>query len=408
MIKTFDIEKIKKDFPALKQKVNGKPLVYLDSAATALKPQTVVDRLNQYYTHETANIHRGAHYLSDQGTKNYEKAREKVKVFLNAQSTEEIIFTKGTTESINLVAHSWGHSCLKKGDEILLSQMEHHANIVPWQILAEQTGAKIRVIDIDEKGHLDKESFEKLLCEKTKILAITHCSNVLGTINDIKFFTKKAKLVGAKVLVDGAQAVCCQKVDVQELGVDFYAFSAHKLWGPYGVGVLYAQKSILESMVPYQSGGGMIGEVDFSGTTFNSLPHKFEAGTPHVPGVIGLGEAIDYIETLGMEAICYHGKKLLEKTTEQLGSIDGLKIIGQADHKSSLVSFIVKGVHPNDIGTLLDEQGIAIRTGHHCAQPLMKRFEIPGTIRASFSIYNDDFDIDKLVEGVKKSMELLK
>ncbi len=383
--------------------------MYLDSAASALKPRSVVDRLSNYYLYESSNVHRGSHYLSDQGTSNYENSREKVRGFINADSCQEIIFTKGTTESINLVAQSWGYSQLKQGDEILLTEMEHHSNIVPWQILAEKVGAVIKVLPIvDERGNLCEESFERLLSEKTKMVAITHCSNTLGTINDIERIVKKAKAIGAKVLVDGAQAVCCQKVDVKKLDCDFYAFSGHKLWGPYGIGVLYGKKDILNEMPPYQSGGSMISEVSFLKTTFGELPNKFEGGTPHIAGAIGLSEAIDYTLSVGIEAIHSHGEMLLKEASEGLKAIDGLRVIGEAEKKTSLISFVIEGVHHSDLGQILDEQGVAIRTGHHCTQPLMEKLGLPGTTRASFSMYNTRSDVEALIEGVKKSVELLR
>ena len=400
----------RKDFPAFDQKINGHPLIYLDSAASSLKPRQVVDRLSQYYLYESSNVHRGAHYLSDRGTVHYEEARQKVKKFINASANEEIVFTKGTTESINLVAQSWGRTNLQEGDEILLTEMEHHANIVPWQILAEEKGFKIKVIPVTEQGALDLSSLSLLMTQKTKLLAVTHCSNTLGTINDVKSLISQVRLSNSdiKVLVDGAQAVCCQRVDVQDIDCDFYAFSGHKIWGPYGIGILYGRKDLLQEMPPYQGGGSMIAEVSFSKTTFADTPTKFEAGTPPIAGAIGLGSAIDYIDNIGIDAIHHHGQELLKQATEGLSQVEGLKVIGVASEKSSVLSFIVEGVHPGDLGALLDEQGIAVRVGHHCTQPLMAKLGFSGTVRASFSIYNNESDVEKLVQGVKKSVELLR
>lgn len=398
----FDPIKIREDFPTLHQMVNKRPLVYFDNGATTQKPKQVIERVNQYYQLENSNIHRGVHHLSQMATNAFENARKTVQNFLNAQHSHEIIFTKGTTESINLVAHSFLKAFLKEGDEIIISAMEHHANIVPWQIACETYKAALKVIPINDAGELDMNSYRNLLSEKTKLVAVAHISNVLGTINPVKEIIQLAHEKNIPVLLDGAQAVSHTKVDVQELDCDFYVFSGHKLFAPMGVGVLYGKEKFLNQMPPYQSGGEMIKEVDFEGTTFNELPFKFEAGTPDVAGFLGLETAINYIQNIGIENIADYEHELLMYATEQLLTIEGLKIIGTAKEKASVISFVLDGIHFFDAGTILDKLGIAIRTGHHCAQPLMKRFGIPGTMRASFSFYNTKEEIDTLVKGIKQ------
>ena len=400
------VEKIRDQFPILKRDIRGKRLIYLDNAATTLKPQRVIDRINQHYAMESANIHRGVHYLSEFGTVEYEKTRETVKEFINASSIEEVIFTKGTTDSINLVANTLGQGSISAGDEILLSTMEHHSNIVPWQLLAEKTGAVIREIPIDLNGDILVEEYKNLLSEKTKLVAVVATSNTLGTINPIKEMITLAHNVGAKVLIDGAQAVAHSPTDVQELDCDFFAFSGHKLFGYTGIGVFW-KKEILEALPPYQGGGDMIDRVTIQKTTYNDLPFKFEAGTPSIASAIALNEAIEFVNEIGFDFIQEHEKKLLDYATEQLQTIPGLKLIGTAKQKASVNSFIIEGVHPHDLGTLLDQQGIAVRTGHHCTQPLMDFYHIPGTTRASYSIYNTTEEIDALVMGIKKGQELL-
>ena len=390
---------IRDQFPILHQQVHGHPLIYFDNAATSQKPLKVIHAISEYYLQENSNIHRGAHYLSNQATEKYEKSREAVKRFINAESTEEIILTKGTTESINLVASCLSQSLFQPGDEILISGLEHHANIVPWQIAAEQTGALIKVIPILDSGELDLDAFKNLLSPKTKLLALSHISNALGTINPVEEMIALAKEKGALVLIDGAQSVPHMLVDVQALDCDFFCFSAHKIYGPTGIGVLYGKKAQLEKMPPYQSGGEMIKEVTFKGTTFNDLPYKFEAGTPNIAGGIGLLSAIEFMEEVGLEHIARREGELLAYATKKLKEIDGIQFFGEAEEKAS---FLVDGIHPSDLGTILDKLGIAVRTGHHCAQPIMDRFEIPGTVRASFAVYNTETEIDMFIEGIKK------
>lgn len=397
---------IRQDFPILHQEIYGKPLIYLDNAATTQKPQVVIDAVSNYYSRYNSNIHRGVHYLSQQATDAYETARKTVQKFINAGSTKEIIFTRGTTEAVNLVATSYGLERLVEGDEIIISTMEHHSNIVPWQILCEQTGAILRVIPIDDTGEIILEEYKKLLNERTKIVSIVHVSNTLGTINPVKKITEMAHEVGAVVMIDGAQAIQHFAVDVQEIGCDFYAFSGHKLYAPTGIGVLYGKRKLLEAMKPYQGGGDMILSVSFEKTTYNELPHKFEAGTPNISGAIGLGIAINYIHTLGLEQIAIYEDELLKYTTTILSEIQQLKIIGTSKQKSSVVSFVINGIHPHDIGTMLDRDGIAVRAGHHCTQPLMKRFGIPATTRASISFYNTPAEIDALAVGLKKIIRM--
>ncbi len=402
----LDIETIREDFPILKRKVNGYPLVYLDNAATSQTPKQVINTIVDYYSHYNANIHRGVHSLSQEATDAYENARIKIQKHINAVQPYEIIFTSGTTDSINLVANGFT-SFLKKGDELLVSAMEHHSNIVPWQMLCERTGAVLKVIPMNHEGELLIEDYAKLLSKKTKLVVCNHVSNALGTINPIERIISLAHEVDAAILIDGAQAAPHIKIDVQELNVDFYTVSAHKICGPTGVGILYGKEEWLSKLPPYQGGGEMIAEVTFEKTTYADLPHKFEAGTPNISGGIAFGAAIDYMNSLGYDAIASYEKELLEYATEKLMAIQGLKIYGTSQHKTSVISFNVEGIHPYDIGTILDKLGIAVRTGHHCAQPVMDYFNIPGTIRASFSFYNTKEEVDILVEGVKKAIQML-
>ena len=393
---------IRDQFPILHQKVHGHPLIYFDNAATSQKPLKVIHAISEYYQQENSNIHRGAHYLSNQATEKYEKSREAVRRFINAESTEEIILTKGTTESINLVASCLSQSLFNQGDEILISGLEHHANIVPWQIAAEKTGALIKVIPVLDSGALDMDAFKNLLNPKTKLLALSHISNALGTINPVEEMIALAKEKGALVLIDGAQSVPHMLVDVQALDCDFFCFSAHKIYGPTGIGVLYGKKSQLEKMPPYQSGGEMIKEVSFKGTTFNDLPYKFEAGTPNIAGGIGLLAAIEFMEEVGLEHIARREAELLAYATKKLKELGGVQFVGEAKEKAAVISFLVDGIHPSDLGSVLDKLGIAVRTGHHCAQPIMDRFEIPGTVRASFAVYNTENEIDVFIESIDK------
>jgi len=406
IITKLDIETIRRDFPILKRKVNGYPLVYLDNAATSQTPKQVIDVIVDYYSRYNANIHRGVHTLSQEATDAYENARIKVQKHINAAEPYEIIYTSGTTDSINLVANGFT-SFLKKGDEILVSAMEHHSNIVPWQMLCERTGAILKVIPMDQKGDLLMEEYTKLLSKCTKLVVCNHVSNALGTINPIEQIISLAHKVGAAVLIDGAQAAPHIKVDVQKLNVDFYTISAHKICGPTGVGILYGKEEWLTKLPPYQGGGEMIAEVTFEKTTYADLPHKFEAGTPNICGGIAFGAALDYMNSLGYEAIASYEKELLEYATKELRDIKGLKIYGTSEHKTSVISFNIEGIHPYDIGTILDKLGIAVRTGHHCAQPVMDYFKVPGTVRASFSFYNTTKEVDILVEGVKKAKQML-
>ena len=393
---------IRDQFPILHQDVHGHPLIYFDNAATSQKPLKVINAISEYYLQENSNIHRGAHYLSNQATEKYEKSREAVRRLINAESTEEIILTKGTTESINLVASCLSQSLFKQGDEILISGLEHHANIVPWQIAAEKTGALIKVIPILDSGELDLLAFKNLLSPKTKLLALSHISNALGTINPVEEMIALAKEKGALVLIDGAQSVPHMLVDVKALDCDFFCFSAHKIYGPTGIGVLYGKKAQLEKMPPYQSGGEMIKEVTFTGTTFNDLPYKFEAGTPNIAGGIGLLAAIEFLEEVGLEHIARREAELLAYATKKLKELGGIQFVGEAKEKAAVISFLVDGIHPSDLGSVLDKLGIAVRTGHHCAQPIMDRFEIPGTVRASFAVYNTENEIDVFIEGIDK------
>jgi cysteine desulfurase / selenocysteine lyase len=404
----FDVEKIRKDFPILQRKVNGKPLVYFDNGATSQKPQQVLDAIQKYYSFQNSNIHRGVHTLSQEATQAYEDSREAVRAHINAASTREVIFTRGTTESINLVASCYGRKFVNEGDEIIISAMEHHSNIVPWQMLCEERKAKLRVIPFNDTGELEMEEFAKLLNERTKLVAVVHVSNSLGTINPVKDIIEKAHKHNVPVLLDGAQAVPHMQVDVQDLDVDFYCFSSHKMFGPTGIGVLYGKEKWLEEMPPYQGGGEMIKTVTLEKTTYNDLPFKFEAGTPHIEAGIVLKTAIDYINDIGLFNIAQYEEELLDYATQELLSIDGLRIIGTAQHKASVISFLVGNIHPYDMGTILDKLGIAVRTGHHCTQPVMDRFCIPGTARASFAFYNTKAEVDVLVEGVRKAIQMLK
>jgi cysteine desulfurase/selenocysteine lyase len=407
MANTFDLASIRKDFPILDQSVNGAPLVYFDNAATTQKPQLVMDALKHYYTKDNANIHRGLHTLAERATTGYELTRKKLAEFLHAPSSDQIIFTSGTTAGINLVAQTFGKANFKTGDVILVSNLEHHSNIVPWQMIAQETGAEVQVIPVDDLGVLDIAAYQSLLSPKVKLVAVNHVSNAIGTINPIKQMIELAHQVGAKVLIDGAQSVAHFEIDVQEYDMDFLAFSAHKLFGPTGVGVLYGKRELLEAMPPYQGGGEMIKEVSFSGTTYNELPYKFEAGTPNIADVYAFGFALDYLKSLPKNAVWDQEKALLDYATEQLSQIDGLRIVGQAPEKIAVVSFVIDGVHPQDIGVLLDKFGVAIRTGHHCAQPLMARYELVGTCRASFAFYNTKEEIDLFVKALKRCIMML-
>ena len=402
----FDVEAIRADFPILSRRVHGKPLVYLDNAATTQKPVQVIEAIDHYYRHYNANIHRGVHTLSAEATAAYEAARQKVRDFLNAGSDKEIIFVRGATEAINLVAETLGRGTLKAGDEIIISTMEHHSNIVPWQILCEQTGAVLKVIPINDKGELIMEAYEKLLNERTRIVSIVHISNALGTIVPVTSVIEKARRHGALVLLDGAQAVSHTVCDVRALDCDFYVFSSHKLFGPTGVGVLYGKQQLLEKMPPYQGGGDMIKTVTFARTEYNDLPYKFEAGTPDIAGVIGLGAALDYVNKIGLAAIAGHERDLLAYGTAALQEIQGLRLIGTARDKASILSFVLDGIHPHDIGTILDHAGVAIRTGHHCAMPVMDFFRVPATARASLAFYNTRAEIDILVRAVHSARKI--
>ncbi|HKK14380.1 MAG TPA: cysteine desulfurase [Gammaproteobacteria bacterium] len=402
----LDAERLRADFPALHQQVRGKPLVYLDNAATAHKPQAVIDAVNRCYSRDYSNVHRGVHYLSEKATEEYEQAREKVRAFLNARESREIVFLRGTTEAVNLVAQSWGRQHLKSGDEVLITEMEHHANIVPWQLLSEQTGAVLRVAPITDEGELIVEEFEKRLGPRTKLVGITHVSNALGTINPVKQIAALAHAQGARVLVDGAQSVPHMGVDVQDLDCDFYAFSGHKAYGPTGIGALYAKADVLESMPPYQGGGEMIRQVTFKKTTFAAIPQKFEAGTPHIVGAIALGIALDYLQGIGMDAIARYDRELLDYAHRALGDIPKLRVVGTARDKASILSLVFDDIHPHDLGTIVDSEGVAIRTGHHCCMPLMERYCLPATARASLAFYNTRADVDALVAALQKAREM--
>jgi len=403
----LDIERLHDDFPILRQEIAGKPLVYLDNAATSQKPTAVIETLDRYYRETNANIHRGVHTLAERATAGYEGARDKLARFINAADRREIVFTRGTTESINLVAHSFLRPRLAEGDEIVVSEMEHHSNIVPWQLVAEETGARLRVIPITDSGELRLDEYERLLGERTRIVAIAHVSNALGTVNPVADMITTAHAHGIPVLIDGAQAVQHMPVDVQALDADFYCFSGHKMFGPTGIGVLYAKADLLEAMPPYQGGGEMISKVTFEGTEFHVIPHRFEAGTPHIAGAIGLGAAVDYLEGIGLERVQTHEADVLAYAHARLREVEGLRIIGTATNKASVISFVIDGIHFNDLGMLIDQEGVAIRTGHHCAMPLMDHYGVPGTARASFAFYNTRADVDRLVEGIGSVRELL-
>ncbi len=402
----LDVEKIRADFPILHRTVHDKPLVYLDNAATSQKPQAVIDAVSRYYEQENANIHRGVHYLSERATEDYEAARREVQTFLNAEHSHEIIFVRGTTEAINLVAQTFGRANVGSGDEVVITAMEHHSNIVPWQMLCDEKGAKLRVAPINDSGELLLDEYAKLLGPRTKLVAVTHVSNALGTVNPVRGMVELAHARNIPVLLDGAQAVPHAHVDVQALDCDFYAFSAHKLYGPTGVGVLYGKSMLLDAMPPYQGGGDMISSVTFEKTIYNKLPYKFEAGTPDVSGVIGLGAAIKYINGIGLDRIAAHEHELLVYATRLVSAIPGIRLIGTAKEKAGVLSFVFDGVHPHDVGTILDQEGIAIRTGHHCAQPIMQRFDIPATARASFAFYNTMQEVDALAKGIEKVREV--
>lgn len=403
----FDVQQIREDFPTLRRSVNGKDLIYFDNGATSQKPQVVIDAINDYYTNNNANIHRGVHYLSQLATTQYEDARKIIQEYINAPLSEEVLFTKGTTDSINLMANSLGE-LFSEGDEIMISAMEHHSNIVPWQMLCERKGCILKVIPISESGELIMEEFDRLLSNKTKLVSVTHISNTLGTINPIEEIIEKTHNAGGYVLIDGAQSVQHIPVDVQALDCDFFAFSGHKVFGPTGVGILYGKKEILDQMPPYQGGGDMIAKVTFEKTTYNELPHKFEAGTPNISGGICLGTAISYLSKLDLDAIHAHEMELAAYAEAKLLEFEGMRIIGTAQNKTSVVSFVVDGIHPFDVGTLLDKQGVAVRTGHHCTQPLMDFYQIPGTIRASFAFYNTKEEIDVFIKALERSLNMLR
>ena len=402
----YDVQRVREDFPLLRETMHGKPLVYLDNANTTQKPQAVIDALRDYYTQSNANIHRGTYILSEHATKLYEGGRAKAAGFLNARDAHEIVFVRNATEGINLVAQSYGRKNIKEGDEIVISAMEHHANIVPWQMLCEQTGAVLRVIPVNDAGELLMEEYEKLLGPRTKLVSVVHMSNALGTVNPIKRIIDRAHAQGVPVLIDAAQSAYHKTIDVQELDCDFLVFSGHKLYGPTGIGVLYGKRELLDAMPPWQGGGDMIRSVTFEKTTYNDVPYKFEAGTPHIAGGVGLGVAIDYLQALGMDNIAAHEQDLLRYATESLGAVPDLRIIGTAREKASVISFVMGDVHPHDIGTILDQEGVAIRTGHHCAQPVMKRYGVPATARVSLGCYNTREEIDVLVSSLHKVSEI--
>lgn len=406
-VEPFDVERVRADFPILHQQVNGQPLVYLDNAATTQKPNAVIDAISDYYRNDNSNVHRGAHTLADRATVKFEAARTKVAEFINAPNAAQIIWTRGTTESINLVAASWGRANLKSGDRILVSAMEHHSNIVPWQLIAQATGASVEAIPVDATGTIDMQVFSAMLDARVKMVSVGHVSNAMGTINPVEEIIALAHAVGSLVLIDGAQAISHWAVDVQQLNCDFYVFSAHKTFGPTGLGVLYGKREILESMPPYQGGGEMIETVSFAGTTFNQLPYKFEAGTPDIAGVIGFGAAIDYLNHLNREAAAAHEQALLAYAEEKARATPGIKLVGTAARKTSVMSFLLEGAHPADLGVLLDKQGVAVRTGNHCAQPIMDQFCIPGTVRASFSFYNTFAEVDRLFAAIEKAKMFL-
>jgi cysteine desulfurase/selenocysteine lyase len=402
----FDAERARADFPILAQQVRGKPLVFLDSAASAQKPRRVIDAISRFYATDYANIHRGVYQLSERATAQFEAVREKVRRFLNAAEAREVVFVRGTSEAINLVAQSYGRQRVGPGDEVLITAMEHHSNIVPWQILCQEKRAELKVAPIDDRGQLMLGEFEKLLSPRTRIAAVTHVSNALGTVNPVREIVAIARARGVPVLVDGAQAVPHGRVDVRDLDCDFYAFSGHKVFGPSGIGALYGRAELLEAMPPYQGGGEMILSVSFEKTRYKEIPHKFEAGTPHIAGAVGLGAALDYVMELDLGAVAEHERGLLDYATEELSKIPGLRFIGEAEERISVVSFVLDGVHPHDVGTILDQEGIAVRTGHHCAQPVMERFGVPATVRASLALYNNKADVDALVRGLHEVREV--
>ena len=402
-----DFNAIREQFPILKLTENGQPLVYLDSGATSQKPQSVIDALDNYYREENANVHRGVYGLSERATEKYEGARETMRGFLNAKSTKEIVFVRGTTEAINLVAQSWVRENLKAGDEVIVTEMEHHSNIVPWQLLRDQIGIRLSVLPMNAHGEVCITALKSMVSEKTKFISVVHMSNALGTINPVKEMTEVAHSVGAKIMVDGAQATPHMKVDVQDIGCDFYALSGHKMYGPTGIGVLYAKEEILDKMPPYQGGGDMIYSVTFDKTEYNVLPYKFEAGTPHISGAIGLAAAAKFLDAIGLDNIAKKEAELLAYATEKLSEIEGLRIIGTAENKGGVVSFVIEGIHPHDIATLMDQDGIAVRASHHCAMPVMQHFKVPATIRASLGVYNNKQDIDRLVVSINDAREML-
>jgi cysteine desulfurase/selenocysteine lyase len=402
----FDVRQVREDFPILRVKAYGKPLVYLDNAATTQKPQQVIDRISEYYSHENSNVHRGIHFLSERATTAYENARKIIRDHIHAREECEIIFTRGTTDGINLVAQAWGRSNVKAGDEILISAIEHHSNIVPWQMLCTETGAKLRVIPANDRGELILEEYEKLLSDRTRIVALVHISNALGTINPVKEMIGTAHQRGIPVLVDGAQSMPHCRVDVQDLDCDFFVFSGHKVFGPTGIGALYGKRALLENLPPYQGGGDMIVSVTFEKTVYNVIPYRFEAGTPNIAGAIGLGSALEYVSSLGYDKIVAHEADLLQYATERLSRIPRLRIIGTAKEKASVISFVLEGIHPHDIGTIIDREGVAIRTGHHCTQPVMQHFGVPATARASFAFYNTRDEVDVLVRSIDKVIEV--
>lgn len=404
---SIDFSQVRAQFPILEVVENGQPLVYLDSGATSQKPLRVIEALDTYYRQENANVHRGVYGLSERATEKYEGARETVKQFLNAKSTKEIVFVRGTTEAINLVAHSWVSENLSEGDEIIVTEMEHHSNIVPWQLLREKLGIRLTVLRMNQKGEVCLNALKGLVSEKTKFVSVTHMSNALGTINPVKEMVEIAHSVGAKIMIDGAQATPHMTVDVQDLNCDFYALSGHKMYGPTGIGVLYAKEDLLDVMPPYQGGGDMIYSVTFDKTEYNVLPYKFEAGTPHIAGAVGLAAAMDFLVEVGLDNIAQHEAELLAYATEQLSQVEGLRIIGQADKKGGVVSFVIEGVHPHDMATLMDQDGIAVRASHHCAMPVMQHFNVPATIRASFGVYNNFADVDRLIASINEAKEML-
>jgi cysteine desulfurase/selenocysteine lyase len=401
-----DVERLRRDFPILGRRAHGHDLVYLDNAATTQKPRSVIAAEQRYYEETNANVHRGVHYLSERATEAYEAVREQARRFVGAAETAEIIFLRGTTEAINLVAQSYGRSVLRPGDEVIVTTMEHHSNIVPWQIVCEQTGGVLRVVPIDDRGQVVLEEYARLLGARTRIVAFGHISNALGTINPVREMTRLAHAAGAVVLVDGAQAAAHQRIDVAALGCDFYTVSAHKMFGPTGTGFLYGRRELLERMPPYQGGGDMIASVSFAGTTYNRIPYKFEAGTPNIAGVIGMGAAIEYLGSLDLDRVAAHEHDLLEYATARLREVSGVRLIGTAEQKASIVSFTLDGVHPHDVGTILDQNGVAVRAGHHCAQPVMERFAIPGTVRASFALYNTRHEVDRLIAALGRVKEI--